>query len=49
VSTPTTPARITHPTTPNTAQAPAAVAGVDKQQLIADVRAALYCSKVNGN
>lgn len=27
-------------------QAPHAVAGVDKQQLIADVRAALYCSKV---
>lgn len=27
-------------------QAPQAVSGVDKQQLIADVRAALYCSKV---
>jgi len=27
-------------------KAPHAVAGVDKQQLIADVRAALYCSKV---
>jgi hypothetical protein len=27
-------------------QAPSSVAGVDKKQLIADVRAALYCSKV---
>lgn len=27
-------------------QAPGPVAGVDKLQLIADVRAALYCSKV---
>jgi 6-phosphogluconate dehydrogenase len=27
-------------------KAPAAAAGVDKQQLIADVRAALYCSKI---
>jgi 6-phosphogluconate dehydrogenase len=27
-------------------QAPAAVAGVDKAQLVADVRAALYCSKI---
>lgn len=32
--------------TPPPLQAPASVAGIDKKQLVADVCAALYCSKI---